>query len=372
LPEGVAVPEAGKACLVEAGYPDSRPVVQVVPTMDAAGLPIKERTSLAGTIVAGNRVGKPRQFRLAPIAEAQSSPAELAITDLNDKSVQITDGDQAVLVYNHGVITKESIPEREHRRSRACYVHPVYGLSGEVLTDDFPRDHYHHHGIFWTWPHVSVDGREHDLWQGNTIRQQFVAWLAREAGPAAAVLGVENGWYVGDEKVMTERVWIRAYHATGDSRPVDIDLTFIPTEKPVTLWGAAGKSYGGLTMRFAPPASRDPATVITTPSGPTAHDLSETMLRWADYTSKLNGHDKPSGASVFISPDHPSYPPTWLLRHYGPLCVGWPGVAPETLEPGVPVRMSYRIWIHKDAVNKSEIGRAFSAFLAGQKASWSK
>ena len=59
------------------------------------------------------------------------------------------------------------------------------------------------------------------------IRQQFVRWLDRQAGPAAAVLGVENGWYVGEKKVMVERVWLRAYRAAEDHRVLDIDLALI-------------------------------------------------------------------------------------------------------------------------------------------------
>ena len=61
-----------------------------------------------------------------------------------------------MLVYNHGVITDEKVPAKDARRSRACYIHPLWGLNGEVLTDDFPKDHYHHHGVFWAWPHVEI------------------------------------------------------------------------------------------------------------------------------------------------------------------------------------------------------------------------
>jgi methane monooxygenase PmoA-like len=367
-PEGQDVAPGAQLTLVEAGHPDNRPVAQAVPFVTAEGLPAEGKTSLVATITPGERVGKDRRFKLT--ATEKPTAAAMKLTDPDDKSIQIAEGDHPVLVYNHGVITKEEIPETEHRRSRACYVHPVYGLSGEVLTDDFPRDHYHHHGIFWTWPHVTVDGTEHDLWAGSTIRQQFVSWLAKESGPAAAVLGVENGWFVGDKKVMIERVWVRVYGAVGDARAVDIDLTLIPTDKPVTLWGAAGKSYGGLTVRFKPPARRDPETVITTPSGVAPRDLTTTILRWSDYTSKFDGRETPSGAAIFISPTHPDYPPEWLLRHYGPLCVGWPGVSPETLQPGKPVTMSYRFWIHKDAVGTTVLSRAYSAYLAGLEAAW--
>ena len=371
-PKDLGLAPGTQATLVEAGYPDSRPVAQVVSLVGPDGLPVADRSALIANLAPGPRVDKERRFKLSTTEKPSQTPGELKLVELDDKSVQIADGDQPVLVYNHGVITNEKVPENEHRRSRACYVHPVYGLSGEVLTDDFPRDHYHHHGIFWTWPHVKVGGVEHDLWAGSTIRPLFVKWLAKESGPAAAVLGVENGWFVGEKKVMIERVWLRVYHVADDARAVDIDVTLIPTDQPVTLWGAAGKSYGGLTIRFHPPAKRGPETVITTPSGPAAGDLTTTILRWADFTSKFDGRDAASGAAIFISPDHPDYPPEWLLRHYGPLCVGWPGIYPETLQPGKPVRMSYRVWIHKDKVGTSVLTHAYSAYLAGLKADWTE
>ena len=131
--------------------------------------------------------------------------------DIAPESLQLREREQPVFVYNHGVITRQDIPEQEHRRSRSCYMHPLYGLSGEVLTDDFPQDHYHHHGVFWTWPHVLVDGQSHDLWAGSTIAQKFRSFLVREAGPISAVLAVENGWYVGDELVLIERIWMRVF-----------------------------------------------------------------------------------------------------------------------------------------------------------------
>ena len=63
-------------------------------------------------------------------------------------------------------------------------------------------------------------------------------------------------------------------------------MNWIPVERPVTLWGAGGKSYGGLTVRFKP-ESRN-TTVITVPTGRTEADLSDTPLVWADYTTRLS------------------------------------------------------------------------------------
>ncbi len=372
LAAGQKVNPATPGRLVEVDHPEVVCPIQVVPAVTPCGEPDNSKGRLLATIPAREGATGSRRFSLRPAsAEADGGNAAVfRLEDIDDKSLGVFDGEDAVLVYNHGVITKESVPEKDHRRKRSCYIHPVYGLGGEVLTDDFPRDHYHHHGIFWTWPHVGVDGKEHDLWAGNTIWQKFVKRLDCRAGPVAAVIGVENGWFVGEKKVMIERVWITAHKVAAQTRALDIHLTFIPTDEPVTLWGAQGKSYGGLTARFCPPSRKDPATVITVQEGVTKIDLSESPQPWADYTSKLGGHETQSGASIFIARDHPDYPPTWLLRHYGPLCVGWPGVTAKTFEPGVPINLNYRIWIHKSTVATEEVQAAYDGYLAAYGAKW--
>ncbi len=299
---------------------------------------------------------------------AEEAADRFRFEDTDGKSLKLLDEQgKPVLVYNYGTITGKDVPASDHRRTRASYVHPVWGLSGEVITDDFPKDHYHHHGIFWTWPHVKVDGKEHDLWLGNTIHDKFVRWIRRDVGPEDALLAVENGWFVGEKKVMVERVSIRIHKATEDSRSLDFEFTWTPTDKPVTLLGAGGKSYGGLTMRFAPRSRED--TVITVPSGRTTADLPDTPLKWADFTSRFGDSANPSGAAIFVHPDHPDYPPTWLTRHYGPLCVGWPGVKPKTLAPGESVRMNYRIWIHRTAVDVDRLKKAYESYTEGNDSS---
>lgn len=60
--------------------------------------------------------------------------------------------------------------------------------------------------MFWAWPHVSIDGKEYDLWMYKNIQQKFVRWLDREAGPVTATLGAENGWFIGDRR--TAWAWL--------------------------------------------------------------------------------------------------------------------------------------------------------------------
>ena len=324
----------------------------------------REHPHLVADIPPRQGAPKERRFHLRAAPRTYAAAA-FAFHDQDDKSLALDEGQQPVLVYNHGTIVNEKVPAKDVRRSRACYIHPLYGVNGEVLTDDFPKDHYHHHGVFWTWPHVEIDGKQYDLWMNKGIRPEFVAWLGHDVGPVAAALGVENGWFVGDKKVMVERVWIRAGRSDGKTRPVDLDLTWIPVDRPITLRGAEGKSYGGLTVRFA--VRDQKKSTITVPSGTPKEDLPDTPLPWADMTASFAGGKGPSGAAIFVPLDHPDYPPTWLTRHYGPLCIGWPGVHGKTFPPGRPIHLSYRLWIHAGVVTGEELKRAYAAYTASVK-----
>jgi hypothetical protein len=230
-----------------------------------------------------------------------------------------------------------------------------------VLTDDFPVDHYHHHGLFWGWPHVSVGGREYDLWKMVGIRFEFKRWLGKEADAKGARLGVENAWMIRDKRVMKEELWFDVSPAMSDTRTIDVTLSWTPLED-ITLVGAEGKSYGGVTLRFAPRTG----TTITTPSGVAKQDLLMTKMPWADLTAQFQGATKPSGAAVFVDPSHPNFPPQWMTRDYGVLAVGWPGIESVTLPAGKTVTCRYRVWIHSGKREPREIGEAYEAYAAGR------
>ncbi len=355
--------------LVEQGDSGEVVPVDVEPSVRPDGTPDENHLQLSAMIPPRDGAAEPRRFLLQQVPQSfPGPPPAFQLKEISPASLELREGNRPVLVYNHGLITSEAVPKKDVRRTRGCYVHPLYGLSGEVLTDDFPRDHFHHHGLFWAWPHVKINGREYDLWLGKGIRQRFVRWFCRRVGGQHATIGVENGWFIGKRKVMIERVWLSAYKATDTARVVDVSVTLIPVDHPITLWGAADKSYGGMTLRLAVGRSRK--ATITVPDGKTKEDLSVKRLAWADLTCAFGEAAKPSGATLMISKSHPDYPPTWLTRHYGPLCVGYPGVEPKTFEPGKPLRMSYRLWIHNRAVDLDRLKEAYDAYLAGEDVRW--
>lgn len=306
----------------------------------------------------------------------------------NDKKqLSLTEGTLPILTYQYDVIEHEHVPQNDLRRTAGCYIHPLYGINGEILTDNAPKDHYHHHGVFWTWPHVRVhepDGKitAYDLWTSNTaLKQHFVRWIDKKTTDNTATFAVENGWFVGNpqagKKIMSEQVKVIVHRVQkiGDvpSRAVDFEFQWQPIGNALSLEGSEGKSYGGFSMRLKPfvvaggrsdGARRGEFNTITVPSGIAEKDLPETPLAWTDYTSAFSSDPSLlSGAAIFVPKTHPDFPPTWLTRYYGPLCVGWPGVKERKFQPGEKIELRYRIWIHAGAVSVPQIEKAYREYM---------
>jgi len=269
-------------------------------------------------------------------AAAQTSP--FAFRDAGPGSLELAENGRPVFVYNYGMMLKDGAPES---RRRSCYLHPVYAPDGTVVTDDFPRDHDHHRGLFWAWPIVAADGQRYDLWTIRGIHQKFVRWIAREAVPALARLAVENGWYAGERKLVKETVEIVARPAVSTYRRLDLTLAFEALEQTVEISGAPEeqKGYGGLCLRFGPRRE----TLIRTDAGSEPHDTNMVPHRWAELEGLFDG--RRAGARIEIDPSNPGYPNGWCLRHYGFLGVNFPGLRPFRLEPGRPLVLKYRVTV---------------------------
>jgi hypothetical protein len=286
---------------------------------------------------------------------SEESQSEFRLEEVAGGAIKVWQGKQPVLIYHSELVKRTGAAAVGNRSS---YVHPIYGLDGEVMTDDFPKDHYHHHGLFWGWPHVTIAGKDYDFWKMRGTDIRFKRWLSKEADKNLALLGVENEWLVGDKPVVREEVTLRIHPATAEGRLINIRLKWTALDEFITLGGAEGKSYGGLSLRFAP---RDD-TVVTVPSGPTSQDLLITRLPWADLSAKFQGAKATSGAALFVDPQHPDYPPEWMTRAYGLLAVGWPGVKPQMVESGKSMTCSYGLWIHRGRVDAAKIQSVYEAF----------
>ena len=291
-------------------------------------------------------------------ARAATKPAALRFVDQAGGRIQILEADRPVLTYNWGEQFKESVPERYRR---ACYCHPVRAPDGTVLTDDFPKDHYHHRGIFWVWPHMKTRGKTVQTWHLEGIAQTFRTWNTKSAGADCASLDVTNDWLLDDgECVGRERLRMVAHRASAVGRAIDFALTFEAVGGPMELLGAKGKGYGGFCFRFAP--RKD--TVITTDAGVQKGDSNNQTPKWADLSASFEGADGVAGAAVFVHPGTQHKPTGWTLRHYGFLGPSWPGLNPYTLQPGAPVTLRYRVYVHRGGAAEGKVAEAYAQYAS--------
>jgi hypothetical protein len=254
--------------------------------------------------------------------------AQFAWRDTGTGRLELTQKGQPVLVYNYGPQLANGAPQD---RRRCCYISPIYTPSGVVPTEDFPKDHWHHHGIFWAWPQVSTPSGQYDFWMYKGVEQRFVKWLEKKPGS----LRVENGWFAGGKQLVRETVSLRV----DADRILHVELKLEALGEPVTLAGSReqGKGYGGFSARFAPREN----TVIRTSDGEIKKDEDLNPHAWAELEGTYQG--KRALLRITPDPENPNQPDPWCLRFYGFVGSSWPNTTPRTLDPGRPVVLKYRV-----------------------------
>lgn len=284
---------------------------------------------------------KTRQLLLA-LALPALAAAQISMTDHADGRLELKENGKTALVYNYGPQLPSGVPED---RRRCCYIFPVFTPAGVSMLDDFPKDHYHHHGVFWAWPVVETPSGKYDLWMYKGVQHRFEKWEVRDVKPDSAVLRASNGWYAGDRRIVHELVQVRLFPSEGKSRRFVVTLKLTATSEPVTLRGSQekGKSYGGFSARFAPREG----TSINSAEAAVLKDEDLVNHKWAELTATYSGRK----ATLRITPNplNPGTPYQWCLRNYGFVGASFPGRTDEvqgfTLQPGKPLEMMFTVTV---------------------------
>jgi len=289
--------------------------------------------------------------------------AEFSFND-DGTSLTVLENGKPVLSYNHGRMNPPQGIDAE-RYWRSCYIHPLYGLDGDVLTGDFQRDHPHHRGIFWAWPRCRIGDQKVDEWHFGGIRQFFEKWLAREAGPDTAEVGVQNVWLLdnGTKPKVREQIRFTIHRADESGREIDFRLKFTNVaEVPVTIKGQNEAGYGGFAIRMD---GARPEPVITTARGWLKEDTNRIDTPWADFSSRARPDGPISGVAIFQHPANPGYPHSgWTLRYYGFLGAAWPHDEPFVLPPRSSFELRYRIYVHCGTAEDAGVTTRFAAYTA--------
>ena len=277
-----------------------------------------------------------------------------------------TDGDVKVLFYQ---AERKSLPDGQAARSN--YFHPLYDLDGNVLTEDFPKDHIHHRGIFWAWHQVRVSGTVvQDQWSN---RDSF--WTVQDAridsDDRSASLALRVVWESprftdaqgGRRPFVEERSVTRVHRAEGAIRKIDFHQQLTALVDGVEIGGSEdAKGYGGFSYRVVmPPDIR--FTGVQGDVSPIENAVSPSP--WMDVSGSYGGLGK-SGLTVLTHPSTTGFPQPWILRARGSMQNAvYPGRHPTAIPRDRPVILRYRIVLHRGELAPADIGR-LQAEYAGE------
>ncbi|MEC8991306.1 MAG: DUF6807 family protein [Candidatus Latescibacterota bacterium] len=266
--------------------------------------------------------------------------------------------------------------QRETKRfdenySRSHYIHPLFGLDGELLTEEFPADHPHHCGVYWAWHQVWM--REKRIGDAWSLRD--FAWDVQDvkviASDSHAALEADVFWtsplWTNDQGVrkpfVRETAVIRVHRASRDMRKIDFDIRLVALEDGLRIGGSENaKGYGGFCTRVPLPddlqfvSSAGDVEPMTEPveAGP-----------WMDFSGTFGEVGHVSGLAMLCHPSVPGFPQPWILRRktsmQNPV---YPGPHPVALLREDPLVLRYRLVLHRGAGRELDLDHLQAEYAA--------
>lgn len=296
------------------------------------------------------------------IAEVELQPTNADASAIqvveSDAGFQFKEGEKDVLFYQRAPKSLDG------EFTRSNYVHPLYDLAGNVMTEDFPADHRHHRGIFWAWHQVRVGQRNiGDSWWTRDFAWDVVD-ASVDTGHDSSSLTVDVLWKSPDwtddggkqKPLVKERTTIRVHAAENDARRIDFEVRLLALEEDLRIGGSEdAKGYGGFSTRIRLPEdvrfqNRDGDV---TPQRTTVDGGA-----WMDIVGTFGPARFPSGMAILCHPSVPDFPQGWLLRKSGSMQNPvYPGREPVLLSTKEPLVLRYRLVLHRGRVDRETIDR---------------
>jgi hypothetical protein len=327
--------------------------------LDARGMPPSVVWILSDPLPSGAT----RRYRLEPASAGAGAGVShrAAVTCIADgKHLRLQVGDRPVLRYSTALV--EPPPGIESCYRRSGQIHPVYTPSGRVVTDDFPPDHAHQHGVFFAWVNTTFEGRHLDFWnqKEETGRIAHVAVLGMAGGPVFGQFEVklrhEDMTAPGGPRPVLDEVWtVRAYRVS--------DVFLVDFESRQTCAGTSPLvineyHYGGMGLRGhrdwfdpsvkgnnAPDPARSGKSDFLTSEGKNRATGNHTRPSWVDLAGLADG--QPAGVALLDHPGNFGFPQPVRLHPNKPYFCFAPMVLGRfEIAPGREYLSRYRFVVH--------------------------
>lgn len=253
----------------------------------------------------------------------------------------------------------------EGNYERCNYIHPLWGIDGVVLTEDFPIDHLHHRGIFWAWHQVWINGKRiGDPWEIKEFDQKVtdIEFWAQKDGSGllkTKVNWLSDQWKKNGQKVpyLAESTTIIIHSKTKNYRRIDFEISLLALEDGLSIGGSEDeKGYSGFSVRMVLPDD----VAFTGPDGKVKpENTSVESPGFVNVSGSMGKHGKTAGIVMVDHPSNPGYPQQWILRTKNSMQnAAFPGREPVSVSTTKPLVLKYALLVYSGKMNHRKIKKA--------------
>ena len=231
------------------------------------------------------------------------------------------------------------------------YLHPLFSLEGDTLTEEFPNDHPYHRGIFWAWHQIFIDNISiGDGWVMENVSQDVVN-VNTITNKNSAQLSLNVLWksslFQDGKPFVQEHTTILVHQLKNEIRAIDFEIGLSALVPGVSIGGSNDeKGYGGFCARIKHPK----ALTFTSKSGPILSGINQIKAgSWMDFTIPYGKQGETDGITILCHPSTPNYPAPWILRNYEASMqnIVFPGKERVEILMDKSTVLRYRLIIHK-------------------------
>lgn len=281
--------------------------------------------------------------------------------------VTMKKGEGGILFTEDGekILFYQSEPKNiDGKYERSNYIHPLWGMDGEVLTEDFPADHLHHRGIFWAWHQVWINGKRiGDPWELKNFEQNVseIEFFMKSNG--AGVLKTEVKWISDQwiklgkkEPYLQENSKITIHPEERNFRRIDFEISLLALEENLKIGGSEDeKGYSGFSVRLKLPEDVEF-------SGPEGLVKPQTTAVGSEGFINISGSmgvgGKNAGVVIVDHPENPGYPQSWILRAKNSMQnAAWPGNKTIPVPTTEPLVLKYSLIVYSGRMKERKMCR---------------
>ncbi len=290
----------------------------------------------------------------------------------NSQHLSATQDKDGILVTEKGdklLYYQLSTVDLDGQYPRANYLHPVYGIDGEVLTEDFPKDHLHQRGVFWAWHQLYVKGQSvGDPWETKNVewvnKSAEIKQSSKKAITLEAATDLLTNIYPNSSSpkaVVREHSVITIYKTKKNYRIIDVELGLQALVEGVEIGGSDNeKGYGGFSVRM-----KMPEDILFTAKEGVIEPVNLAMEagKWVDVSGSLAVDGGNAGIVMIQSKDNPLPNDKWILRKrtsmQNPV---WPGQHRIALSQDGSTVLKYRLIVYKGDLSAKKIEKIAKNF----------